>query len=104
MVRVLMTARPSGGGRPVPVGPGRCLQYSTDMAVENNGPLPGSGADRLPLSRQRRGVLQYLRGRSGPVTATALAQVWALPAHTVREHPGAPVGAGLVVRQRSAQA
>ncbi|MGW7224336.1 helix-turn-helix domain-containing protein, partial [Streptomyces sp. NPDC054826] len=70
------------------------------MAVENNGPLPGSGADRLPLSRQRRGVLQYLRGQSGPVTATALAQVCALHVNTVREHLDALVDDGLVVRER----
>lgn len=74
------------------------------MAVENNGPLPGSGADRLPLSRQRRGVLQYLRGQSGPVTATALAQVCALHVNTVREHLDALVDDGLVVRERSAPA
>lgn len=74
------------------------------MAVENNGPLPGSGADRLPLSRQRRGVLQYLRGQSGPVTATALAQVCALHVNTVREHLEALVDDGLVVRERSAPA
>ena len=36
------------------------------MTVENNGPLPGSGSNRVPLSRQRRGVLQYLRGQAAP--------------------------------------
>ncbi|CAL9550020.1 helix-turn-helix transcriptional regulator [Streptomyces sp. enrichment culture] len=74
------------------------------MAVENKGPLPGSGADRLPLSRQRRGVLQYLRGQSGPVTAAALARVCALHVNTVREHLDALVDDGLAVRERSAPA
>lgn len=74
------------------------------MTVENNGPLPGSGAHRDPLSRQRRGVLQYLRGQSGPVTATALAQVCALHVNTVREHLDALVDDGLANRERSAPA
>ncbi|MEU3945176.1 helix-turn-helix domain-containing protein [Streptomyces sp. NPDC029526] len=74
------------------------------MTVENNGPLPGSGANRVPLSRQRRGVLQYLRGQSGPVTVTALAQVCALHVNTVREHLDALVDDGLAVRERAAPA
>ncbi|WP_432135264.1 MULTISPECIES: helix-turn-helix transcriptional regulator [unclassified Streptomyces] len=74
------------------------------MSVENNGPLPGSGSSRLPLSRQRRGVLQYLRGQSGPVTAGALAQVCALHVNTVREHLDALVDDNLAVRERSAPA
>ncbi|MFF1272747.1 helix-turn-helix domain-containing protein [Streptomyces marokkonensis] len=74
------------------------------MTVENNGPLPGSGSQRVPLSRQRRGVLQYLRGQSGPVTATALAQVCALHVNTVREHLDALVEDGLAARERSAPA
>ncbi len=74
------------------------------MTVENNGPLPGSGSHRVPLSRQRRGVLQYLRGQSGPVTATALAQVCALHVNTVREHLDALVDDGLAARERSAPA
>ncbi|MFI2436316.1 helix-turn-helix transcriptional regulator [Streptomyces sp. NPDC018693] len=72
------------------------------MSVENNGPLPGSGSTRLPLSRQRRGVLQYLRGQAAPVSATALAQVCALHVNTVREHLDALVADGLAVRERSA--
>ncbi|WP_458248605.1 helix-turn-helix transcriptional regulator [Streptomyces sp. MAI_2237] len=71
------------------------------MTVENNGPLPGSGTNRVPLSRQRRGVLQYLRGQAGPVTASALAQVCALHVNTVREHLDALVDDGLAVRERS---
>ncbi|MFK4148915.1 helix-turn-helix transcriptional regulator [Streptomyces sp. NPDC004065] len=74
------------------------------MTVENNGPLPGSGTNRVPLSRQRRGVLQYLRGQSAPVTATALAQVCALHVNTVREHLDALVDDGLAVRERSSPA
>ncbi|MFI5566872.1 helix-turn-helix transcriptional regulator [Streptomyces sp. NPDC051740] len=74
------------------------------MTVENNGPLPGSGAHRVPLSRQRSGVLQYLRGQAGPVTATALAQVCALHVNTVREHLDALVDDGLAARERSAPA
>ncbi|MCF4141058.1 helix-turn-helix domain-containing protein [Streptomyces sp. Tue 6430] len=70
--------------------------------MENNGPLPGSGANRLPLSRQRRGVLQHLRGQAAPVTVTALAQMCALHANTVREHLDALVDDGLAVRERSA--
>ncbi|NBM20958.1 metalloregulator ArsR/SmtB family transcription factor, partial [Streptomyces sp. GC420] len=72
------------------------------MSVENNGPLPGGGPDGPPLSRQRRAVLQYLRGQAGPVTATALAQVCALHVNTVREHLDALVDAGLAVRERAA--
>ncbi|WP_416985441.1 helix-turn-helix transcriptional regulator [Streptomyces sp. T028] len=71
------------------------------MTVENNGPLPGSGSNRVPLSRQRRGVLQQLRGQAAPVTAGALAQVCALHANTVREHLDALVDDGLAVRERS---
>ncbi|MER5446409.1 helix-turn-helix domain-containing protein [Streptomyces sp. NPDC002764] len=71
------------------------------MTVENNGPFPGSGTNRVPLSRQRRGVLQYLRGRAAPVTASALAQVCALHVNTVREHLDALVDDGLAVRERS---
>ncbi|MDT0393985.1 helix-turn-helix transcriptional regulator [Streptomyces edwardsiae] len=74
------------------------------MTVENNGPLPGSGSNRVPLSRQRRGVLQYLRGQAAPVTAGALAQVCALHVNTVREHLDALVDDGLAVRERSAPA
>lgn len=74
------------------------------MTVENNGPFPGSGARRVPLSRQRAAVLQYLRGQSGPVTATALAQVCALHVNTVREHLDALVEDGLAARERSAPA
>lgn len=74
------------------------------MTVENNGPLPGSGSPRATLSRQRRGVLQYLRGQSGPVTATDLAQVCALHVNTVREHLDALVDDGLAARERSAPA
>ncbi|MFD7690913.1 helix-turn-helix transcriptional regulator [Streptomyces sp. NPDC059781] len=74
------------------------------MTVENNGPLPGSGSHRVPLSRQRSGVLQYLRGQAGPVTATALAQVCALHVNTVREHLDALVDDGLAARERSAPA
>ncbi|MER6526806.1 helix-turn-helix domain-containing protein [Streptomyces sp. NPDC001508] len=71
------------------------------MTVENNGPLPGSGTNRLPLSRQRRGVLLCLRGQAAPVTASALAQVCALHVNTVREHLDALVDDGLAVRERS---
>ncbi|CCK25867.1 hypothetical protein BN159_1488 [Streptomyces davaonensis JCM 4913] len=71
------------------------------MTVENNGPLPGSGTNRVPLSRQRRGVLQYLRGQSAPVTASALAQLCALHVNTVREHLDALVDDDLAVRERS---
>ncbi|MFF4590851.1 helix-turn-helix transcriptional regulator [Streptomyces sp. NPDC001388] len=71
------------------------------MTVENNGPLPGSGTNRVPLSRQRRGVLQYLRGQAAPVTASGLAQVCALHVNTVREHLDALVDDGLAVRERS---
>ncbi|MFG2512749.1 helix-turn-helix transcriptional regulator [Streptomyces sp. NPDC048584] len=74
------------------------------MTVENNGPLPGSGSNRVPLSRQRRGVLQYLRGQAAPVTAGALAKVCALHVNTVREHLDALVDDGLAVRERSAPA
>lgn len=74
------------------------------MTVENNGPLPGSGAPRVPLSRQRSGVLQQLRGRTVPVTAGALAQECALHVNTVREHLDALVEDGLVARERSAPA
>ncbi|MEU1302685.1 helix-turn-helix transcriptional regulator [Streptomyces shenzhenensis] len=74
------------------------------MTVENNGPLPGSGTNRVPLSRQRRGVLQYLRGQAAPVTAGALAQVCALHVNTVREHLDALVDDGLAVRERSSPA
>lgn len=72
--------------------------------MENNGPLPGSGINRVPLSRQRRRVLQYLRGRAAPVTASALAQVCALHVNTVREHLDALVDDGLAVRERSSPA
>ncbi|MFE6280944.1 helix-turn-helix transcriptional regulator [Streptomyces sp. NPDC057877] len=72
------------------------------MTVENNGPLPGSGSTRVPLSRQRRGVLQHLRGQAAPVTAGALAKVCALHVNTVREHLDALVDDGLAVRERSA--
>ncbi|MFF4545349.1 helix-turn-helix transcriptional regulator [Streptomyces sp. NPDC001406] len=71
------------------------------MTVENNGPLPGSGTNRVPLSRQRRGVLQYLRGQAAPVTASALAKVCALHVNTVREHLDALVDAGLATREAS---
>ncbi|KAB1990085.1 helix-turn-helix transcriptional regulator [Streptomyces triticiradicis] len=74
------------------------------MSVENNGPLPGSGSNRLPLSRQRRDVLQHLRGQAAPVTATTLAHVCALHTNTVREHLDALVDDDLVVRERSAPA
>lgn len=77
------------------------LQYSTDMTVENNGPLPGSGTNREPLSRQRRGVLQHLRGQAAPVTASALAKVCALHVNTVREHLDALVDARLAARESS---
>ncbi|MFF0225577.1 helix-turn-helix transcriptional regulator [Streptomyces sp. NPDC004629] len=71
------------------------------MTVENNGPLPGSGTNRVPLSRQRRGVLQHLRGQAAPVTAGALARMCALHVNTVREHLDALVDDGLAVRERS---
>ncbi|MGW4102261.1 helix-turn-helix transcriptional regulator, partial [Streptomyces sp. NPDC004976] len=74
------------------------------MTVENNGPLPGSGSHRVPLSRQRSGVLQYLRGQAAPVTASALARVCALHVNTVREHLDALVDDGLAARERSAPA
>ncbi len=74
------------------------------MTVENNGPLPGSGAQRVPLSPQRRGVLHQLRGRTAPVTAAALAKVCALHVNTVREHLDALVDDGLAARERSAPA
>ena len=71
------------------------------MTVENNGPLPGSGTNRVPLSRQRRGVLQYLRGQAAPVTAGTLAALCALHVNTVREHLDALVDDGLATRERS---
>ncbi|WP_112466253.1 helix-turn-helix transcriptional regulator [Streptomyces triticisoli] len=74
------------------------------MTVENSGPLPGSGSHRVPLSRQRRGVLEHLRGQTGAVTAAALARVCALHVNTVREHLDALVDDGLAVRERSAPA
>ncbi len=72
------------------------------MSVEINGPLPGTGSNRLPLSRQRRGVLQHLRGQAAPVSASVLAQVCALHVNTVREHLDALVGDGFAARERSA--
>jgi predicted ArsR family transcriptional regulator len=75
------------------------------MSVENPGPLPGDeGAGRPALSRQRRAVLQYLRARTAPVTASALAQVCGLHVNTVREHLDALAEAGLVVRSRGTAA
>ncbi|MEN8652563.1 helix-turn-helix domain-containing protein [Streptomyces sp. 21So2-11] len=72
------------------------------MSVENDGPLPGDGpASRPALSRQRRTVLQHLRGRPRPVTATALTDLCGLHVNTVREHLDALVDAGLAVRERA---
>lgn len=71
--------------------------------MENDeGPAPGEPhAERPALSRQRRAVAQQLRGRSRPVTATALAQVCRLHVNTVREHLDALVDTGLAVRERT---
>ncbi|MFE1785130.1 helix-turn-helix transcriptional regulator [Streptomyces sp. NPDC059506] len=72
------------------------------MSVKNNGPLPGGGSDdHPPLSRQRRAVLQHLRGRAGAVTVAALAQECGLHSNTVREHLDALVDAGLADRERA---
>ncbi|MDB1086774.1 helix-turn-helix domain-containing protein [Streptomyces sp. ACA25] len=72
------------------------------MSVKNKGPLPGGGSDdHPPVSRQRRTVLQHLRGEAGTVTVTAFAEVCGLHPNTVREHLDALVEAGLAERTRA---
>ncbi|MFE9094276.1 helix-turn-helix transcriptional regulator [Streptomyces sp. NPDC007264] len=73
------------------------------MSVENKAlPLPGGGSDDDPsLSRQRRAVLQHLRGQAAPVTSAALARVCGLHTNTVREHLDALVDLDLAFRERA---
>jgi predicted ArsR family transcriptional regulator len=68
------------------------------MSVENKAPFPGG--DRPPVSRQRHAVLQHLRSRPRPATATELAPECGLHVNTVREHLDAMVEGGLAVRER----
>ncbi len=75
---------------------------STDPSTTGYGPRPGSGRPHRgqPLSRARAALLDTLSQQPEPTTLAALVASTGLHANTLREHPEALVGLGLVSRQR----
>jgi predicted ArsR family transcriptional regulator len=76
-------------------------QFTTIISVENKEPFgprptPATGT-YAPLSRQRLGVLEYLRIHA-PIRIAETATDLGLHANTVREHLDALVGLGIVER------
>jgi predicted ArsR family transcriptional regulator len=67
----------------------------------NLGPAPAAARGGRRLSPSRNALLETLRAQTEPTTMAALAQATGLHENTVREHLGALLGLGLVVRSQA---